>query len=309
MSTKDMDEKPGNTSEVSGVASNSGSAPTKTPMYQATNAARYQRQALIKEINKASGHPLICFVCEPKAAINRDDTLGFVDLLHNLKLDDDLDLLLHTPGGDVDAAEKLINLVHTKVGAGSLRVIVPDFAKSAGTLMASGANKILMSDSSELGPIDPQVRFDDGQGNRIWHSVLDFLDAYRQWAEALRRDPNDPVARMMIAKFHPATVRMFETVRDRARSFAETQLKKWMFQNNPNGNFSQTAADLIDNKKWQSHGQMIGADDALQIGLEVEKLDPSSEIWRNYWQLYCLQRFALKDGERLFESDYVSLAF
>jgi hypothetical protein len=200
----------------------------------------------------------------------------------------------------------LINLAHTKVGTGRLRVIIPDFAKSAGTLMALGANKILMSDTSELGPIDPQLSFDDGQGNRIFPSVLCILDAYNQYAEALKKDPNDPVARMMMAKLHPATVRLFETVRDRAKSFAETQLKKW---NNPSGNFTQTAADLIDNKKWQSHGQMIGADDALQIGLEVEKLDCSSEIWRNYWQLYCLQRFALKDGERLFESDYVSLAF
>ena len=232
----------------------------------------------------------------------------FVDLLHNITPNEDLDLLLHTPGDDVDAAEKLINLVHTKVGTGVLRVIIPDFAKSAGTLMALGANKILMSDSSELGPIDPQIAFDDGQGNRINHSVLCFLDSYKRYADALRVDENDVVARMMMCKLHPATVRMFEMVRDRARSFTEDQLKKWMFHET-NGNFSKVADDLIDNTRWQSHGQMIGFQDAQQIGLEVEYLDPSSDVWLNYWQLYCLQRLAVKDQERLFESDYVSLVF
>ncbi|MDE3111179.1 MAG: hypothetical protein KGL02_14745, partial [Acidobacteriota bacterium] len=169
--------------------------PTRTPMYQAMNAARYQRQLLIKEINKGNGRRLICFVCGPGAKINRDDTLGFVELLHNIPADSDLDLLLHTPGGDIDSAEKLINLVHNKAPKGTLRVIVPDFAKSAGTLMALGAKKIVMSDSSELGPIDPQITIGDGQGNRISHSVLSFLEAYKQHAEDLKKDPTDPVAR------------------------------------------------------------------------------------------------------------------
>jgi hypothetical protein len=201
-----------------------------------------------------------------------------------------------------------MNLVHSKVGSGTLRVIIPDFAKSAGTLMALGANKILMSDSSELGPIDPQISFDDGQGNRINHSVLCFLDAYKTYSDALKQDANDPVARLMMSKLHPATVRMFETVRDRARSFAEDQLKKWMFHTTP-GNFSKVAGDLIDNRRWQSHGQMIGFQDAQEIGLLVEYIDPSCDIWQKYWQLYCLQRLAIKDHERLFESDYVSQLF
>lgn len=283
-------------------------SPTKTPMYQAANSSRYQRQTLIKTINQKYGHLLICFVCGRSAPINREDTLGFVDLLHNVAPNQDLDLLLHTPGCDVDAAEKLINLVHTRVGTGKLRVIIPDFAKSAGTLMALGANKIVMSDSSELGPIDPQIALDDGQGNRINHSVLCYLDAYKTHSDALRIDPNDVVAQMMLAKLHPATIRMFESVRDRARSFAEDQLKRWMFQST-SGNFSKIAADLMDTTRWQSHGQMISWQDAQQIGLEVEHLDPRCEQWLNYWQLYCLERLAVKDQERLFESDYASLVF
>ncbi|TJW70781.1 MAG: hypothetical protein E5X43_33855, partial [Mesorhizobium sp.] len=134
-------------------------------MFTAMNAARYQRQSLIREIEV--NHPqLLCYVAGNKAPVDRADTLGFVDMLHNVTPGDPIDLMLHTPGGDVDAAEKLITLVRGAVGEqGQLRVIVPDYAKSAGTLMALGANSIVMSDSSELGPIDPQVSLKDGNGN------------------------------------------------------------------------------------------------------------------------------------------------
>jgi hypothetical protein len=43
------------------------------------------------------------------------------------------------------------------------------------------------------------------------------------------------------------------------------------------------------------------------MGLEVELMDADSECWREIRQLYCLQRVAIRDNERLFESDWVSL--
>src|SRR5580704_15493804 len=125
-------------------------------MFTAMNAVRYQRQDLIREINGREKTELICYVGGFNTEIDRDDVVGFVDLLHNIGQGSAIDLLLHTPGGDVDACEKLISLIHAKTGPQPFRVIVPDMAKSAGTLMALAANLILMSTSSELGMIDPQ---------------------------------------------------------------------------------------------------------------------------------------------------------
>lgn len=281
-------------------------APSKTPMYQAMHAERYRRQDLIKHIQKRWGRQLVCYVSGITALINRDDILGFVDLLHNVPRDGNLDLLLHTGGGDIDAAEKLLSMVRTVVGTGSLRVIVPDFAKSAGTLIALGADKIVMSDTSELGPIDPQITLNDGHGNLIPHSVQSYLDAYTAHSESLQRNPNDVVARIMLAKLDPATVKLFEAVRDRAKKFAEEHLNRWMFQTKK-GNFTKIAAELIDTKRWLSHGQMISWQDAQQMGLLVDYFDFKSEEWQSYWQLYCLQRLAVKDQQKLFESDYASL--
>lgn len=282
-------------------------APTKTPLYQAVNAVRYQRQAIIKKIRDRTGHPVICYVCGDGTIVDRDDTLGFADLLHNVRRGSDLDLMIHSGGGDIDAAEKLIELVRRRVGTGHLRVIVPDYAKSAATLMVLGADSILMSDTSELGPIDPQVVLADGNGTHIRHSIQNYLDAFDAHSAALKKNPNDVVAQIMLGKLDPATEKMFRATLSRARTLAESLLKKGMLKGK---NWTQAAAALIDTKRWQSHGQMISAEDARDpaIGLNVDYLEPEDERWQEYWQLYCLQRLAIMDKQKLYESDYVSLA-
>jgi len=197
-------------------------------------------------------------------------------------------------------------MVRNKVGNGQLRAIVPDYAKSAGTLMVLGTDSVVMSDTSELGPIDPQIILADGNGNRIRHSVQSYLDAYASHSAVLAKDPDDITAQIMLKKLDPATVKLFEAVRDRARVFAEDQLKRGMFRNG-SGNWTQTASQLLDTGRWLSHGQMISWQDAKVIGLNVEYLEPESEGWQDYWQLYCLQRLAVTDRQKLFESDYVSI--
>jgi len=217
-----------------GVIASVVPAAAKTPLFQAMHAPRYQRQAIIRQIQVRTGHLLICYVGGAASAIDRDDTLGFVDLLHNVPSHADLDLLLHTSGGDIDAAEKLIYLIRTKVGTGRLRVIVPDFAKSAGTLMALGADVIIMSDCSELGPIDPQIMLTDEHGNRLRTPIQSYLDAYEAHASTLATDPRNVVAQIMMSKLDPARVKVFEGVRERARQCAESQLRTWMFRNGGN---------------------------------------------------------------------------
>jgi hypothetical protein len=276
--------------------------PSKTPMYTAMRALRYHRQGLIRDLEQMTSRKLLCYVSGIAAQVSRDDTSGFVDMLYNITPGEPIDLLLHTPGGDIDASEKLITLLRAKVGeTGSLRVVVPDFAKSAGTLMALGANSIVMSDSSELGTIDPQIWLKDSSGNDICHSVLNNIDAFNEHAKQLRETPDDPVSRMMMEKFDPTVLRKFENVRDRARTFAENQLKR------RGANFSLIAAELMDTSKYPSHGQMIGWEAAKAMGLSIEYLAPADHYWKLYWELYCLLRLAVNDDQKIFESAYASL--
>ena len=279
---------------------------TKTPLFHAMHSERYQRQAVIRHIQEEiTQRKLICYVAGSSAQITRNDVLGFNDLLHNVVKGENLDLLLHTPGGDMDAAEKIITMIRNRVNTGYLRVIVPDFAKSAGTLMAIGADEILMSDPSELGPIDPQITLNDAHGNAIPHSIQSYLDAYKAHSDTLKRDPNDATARIMLGKLDPATVKLFEGARDRARTFAEGQLKRRTLRNGRT--YTQVAIDLLDTTRWLSHGQMISHADALNLGLNVTYLEPDSDAWQHFWQLYALQRMSIKDGCKLFESDWVSV--
>lgn len=278
---------------------------SKTPMFTATHASRYQRQALMKEIkSKQSDADLICYVSGDRREIERDDTLGFVDLLHNVPSGKNVDLLLHTIGGDVDAAQKLIEMVHARLSwTGRLRVIVPDFAKSAGTLMALGGDEIVMSDSSELGMIDPQFKLKDERGNEIVTSVVGYLDAYREHVEGVRHDPQDAVAAAMLSQFDPVVVRKFQGHRDRTRDVAMRMLN---WQGAASTRISEALMDL---QRWKSHGQMIGHDDARQLGLNITYRTPDDELWQLYWHLYCLQRLEVDRDKKIFESAYVSQVF
>jgi hypothetical protein len=279
----------------------------KTPFFQASNAARYNRQSLIKQINKIEKTRLICYVSSLGAPIDRDDPVVFQDLLYNLEDGEDVDLLLHTGGGDIDAAEKLIRMLRGKVGPARLRVVIPDLAKSAGTLMALGADVIIMSDTSEIGPIDPQVVRVDRDGNRTSQSVQDYLESFNELREGLAKHPNDVTRQILIGKMDAPTIKHFENVRDRAQRIAEKLLSSGMFKNG--GNSTKVASSLIDTKEWPSHAQMISWEDATQLTLNVEYRPSTDEVWDMYWKLYCLQKIALVDGVRkLFESDYASLS-
>jgi len=283
------------------------SAFKKTPLFQAFNSPRYQRQDIIKKVNKIQGTKLICYVASINASIDRDDPTALADLLYNIPIDSDVDLLLHTPGGDIDAADKLMTMLRRKIGTGHLRFIVPDYAKSAGTLMALGADVIIMSDTSELGPIDPQIVHVDKDGNPTAHSVQDFLDAYTQLEEALRKNPNDMTAIIQMQKIDPATIVHYRSVLVRARQIAEQQLKEGMFREK--GNWSQAVSLLINTKEWPSHAQPISWQAAAnKVGLNIQYLSPDDDAWSMYWQLYCHQKLALgAQGGKLFESDYASL--
>lgn len=70
---------------------------------------------------------------------------------------ENIDVILHSGGGDADAAYH-IALILQNLCKGKLSMIVPRYAKSAATLLACGGDVIVMCLPSELGPIDPQVQ-------------------------------------------------------------------------------------------------------------------------------------------------------
>jgi ClpP class serine protease len=66
-----------------------------------------------------------------------------------------IDLILHTPGGLVLAAEQIANALHAHQAR--VTVFVPHYAMSGGTLLALAADEIVMAPHAVLGPVDPQL--------------------------------------------------------------------------------------------------------------------------------------------------------
>ncbi|MBA2283081.1 MAG: hypothetical protein H0W25_17865 [Acidimicrobiia bacterium] len=306
-----MDEGPTSSDDATTASSGNTPAPAvRTPLYRASNAPRYGRQSLIKEIQGKENRKLICYVAGAAASMTRDDVLPLVDLFHTVPEGSNIDLMLQTPGGDVDAAEKMASMLRKRVGPESeFRVIVPDYAKSAGTLIALASDTILMSDSSELGPVDPQLPLPDGSGRANLRPVQSYVDGHDALVELVNQEPNAAGYRLMLDKYDPTTIDLCRKVLERSTRLAEELLKGGMFRPPRGGNFTGVARDLSDNKKWLWHGAPIDHKEAERLGLAVTYLAPRDPNWEQYWNLYCEQRLALNDSNtaKLFESDYVSL--
>ncbi len=79
-----------------------------------------------------------------------------------------IDLVAHTPGGLVLAALQIARAI--KRHRAPVRVIVPHYAMSGGTLIALAADEIIISENAVLGPVDPQM------GQQAAASILSVLE-------------------------------------------------------------------------------------------------------------------------------------
>ena len=80
------------------------------------------------------------------------------ELLRAIKLTNDsipIDIILHTPGGLVLAAEQIAHALSRHPA--KVTVFVPHYAMSGGTLIALAADEIVMDENAVLGPVDPQL--------------------------------------------------------------------------------------------------------------------------------------------------------
>ncbi len=90
---------------------------------------------------------------------------GLMTAVNKLDKSKGLDLILHTPGGEINATEQIVFYLR-KVFKNDIRAIVPQLAMSAGTMIALSTKEIWMGLYSNLGPIDPKIYADSNWGLR-----------------------------------------------------------------------------------------------------------------------------------------------
>jgi len=123
------------------------------------------RQRMIGRIEKKRNSRVILIVHRQESIgllgiplvryINMEDSEAVLRALETTELERPVDIVLHTPGGLVLAALQIARAINRRKG--KVRVIVPHYAMSGGTLIALAANEIVMSPFAVLGPIDPQL--------------------------------------------------------------------------------------------------------------------------------------------------------
>lgn len=262
--------------------------------------ARHRRKALIRDIEARTQRVLLCYVSE-RSEIERGDVLHLEALLQLVEPGANVTVLLNSPGGDVDAAEKLLHMLAEVVSpSGDLEIVVPNQAKSAATVMALGADQLTMGDTSELGPIDPQVELREGDTIHFY-PVAAWLTAYEAAERRCADHPDNPAYRAAYLGFDLAVVEQLRSMVSRARQIAESvgRHQGW--------NYTDVAHSLMDTHRFPSHGQMIDWRTAQEIGLtHVQYVPRTNPLWSRYWQLYVALHAVAGDQKKVFESRQVT---
>ncbi len=285
---------------------------SRTPLYEAIRSDRYARQKTISSIEEITKRQLIVYeanIWSKRSGLGEEDIQPFGDLLTNVSSKQNIDLILHSPGGDIDAAEKIIYMCR-EIGGG-FRVIVPEYAKSAATLIALASDEVVMGLTSELGPIDAQL-FGPGPGGGVFQtSAQSFIDEFDDIKEKVNETGNlSPVYFPLLSELNLGFIRMCRNLMARSQKFAEKWLKKYMLKDNPTA-AKKLAADLCNVKKWLSHGVVINAEEAKEMGIKIMKLERDDDLWKMIWYLHCCYGVLFRRSQivKIFESTTVSLPF
>jgi ATP-dependent protease ClpP protease subunit len=270
--------------------------PHQSPLFHAEQSDRYERQRLFNAYEKKFSCRLIAVVDQllPYSA-----TL-FEELIYDADPEQDLHLVLVTPGGDGETAVRLARSAQSRCK--KFTVIVPDQAKSAGTMLSLGAHEILMGPVSDLGPIDPQLQVGTGlvSAKEIIAAVDEATERVQSAPEtyALHASLLADVTALMVQQARAALARTDDQLREALRANPDRTDDEVEILR------SALSEPLITAAK--SHGAIFGHSEALAAGLPVVSADPASLQWQLIWRLWA-KYFAL--GERFYEGARASKRF
>lgn len=201
--------------------------------------------------------------------INDNDKNGFMTAIHKLDTSKGLDLILHTPGGEVAATESIIDYLTTKFE--NIRVIVPQLAMSGGTMIACAANKIVMGKQSSLGPIDPQFNGIAAHG---------ILEEFEQAHEEIKKD-NSRIAvwQPIISKYHPTLIGECQKAVKWSKEIATKSLEKRMLPHATNKEKREAIIEeLTSHSITLSHSRHLSAEKCKELGLAVESMEDDQKF-------------------------------
>ena len=249
------------------------------------------------------------FMQKPNSAnvsVEDEDVHGFMDIFYNLDNNRGLDLIIHSAGGSVEAAEGIADYLHQHFAKQKIRVIVPNLAMSAATMLACAADSVMMGKHSSLGPIDPQFDVRDGEGWRRMpaYAILQEFKLLRRigpkfgagWADAVlvrnsrgimpnflrRMWPKFGVgwADTVAARYPLGMLNDCRNVTKMCERLARNWLQRRMFLNDPKKveKADKLARYLANHGHFQSHTRRVSLAKAQEMKMQVERLEDNKDI-------------------------------
>jgi ATP-dependent protease ClpP protease subunit len=243
------------------------------------NALSSIRREYLRKLHALTGRNVIAyysgFLSKRDAdglEINHEDTNAFMVTIHQLDRSRGLDLVLHTPGGGVSAAISIVSYLRAMFGR-DIRVIVPQIAMSAGTMIACSARVIWMAKHSQLGPTDPQLRGVAAAGVK---------QEFERACAEVKADPSRiAIWQAIIGRYAPTFLSQCEQAVDLTRDFVREQLRLGMFANDVHGaeRAQAIAARLTDFSHNKAHDVPLHIEECQRIGLSIERIedDPAAQ--------------------------------
>lgn len=253
---------------------------------------REAREALIEQIEEARGSRVLAYVTSDRqpatGQIGDDAVRPMYEHLREIAHAEKLDLFIYSRGGAIDVPWRIVTAL--RQASDEWSILVPFRANSAATLIALGADRIVLGRQGELGPIDPQLgvqRFmpQPGGGQAIIQEQVSLEDvmAYTKFVQE-RAGLSDQDA--LATSLGKLTDRLDAVVLGNAyrthlhiRDVASRMLRSRKEPAN-----EQTMAAIIETlaERVYAHGHAIGLREAEDIGLPVEAApdDLDDLMWR-----------------------------
>lgn len=203
--------------------------------------------------------------------IDDADKNGFMAAIHQMDRSLGLDLILHTPGGDIAATESLVDYLRAMF-KNDIRAIVPQLAMSAGTMIALSCKEILMGKHSSLGPIDPQIAGVPAHG---------ILEEFRTAQTDVAQNPMlAPLWQVVIAKYSPTLIGEAQKAIDWSNTLVTEWLKTGMFDGDPKAEekADKIVKELASHALTLSHARHISIKRALELDLNVTGLEDDNDL-------------------------------
>lgn len=210
------------------------------------------------------------------ASINDDDIQGFMEVVYGLD-GEELDLILHSPGGSAEVTENIVSYLRKNFK--HIRVIIPQAAMSAATMLACSADEILMGKQSSIGPIDPQFVLLNQYGSYMQPAQA-IIDNFEKAKEISVSSPQQLGAYVPILnQYPPGIIERCKNAQQLSVELVTSWLQKHMYRDDPDAdNLSRTTAEyLADHENFKSHSRHIDKDRAEELGLKITPLEGNKQ--------------------------------